>query len=231
MGCPNTGCVGYELRANLDFNTNNSMATSGNPTGADSGDTYWNGGAGWLPIGMADASPHAVTAYTGEFDGQTYTISNLFIDRTSGDYAGLFAHLNGTNQTIENVSLVNLDVTLNVTSGSSVHVGGLAGRAGRSVTLEDSYTTGRVRAGESATDPVTLTATPGYSYVGGLGGQSFGPPSLRQLLPGGRDVEHQERFRQTERVTLAAWWERCGHPVAASPPPMRPATSPPTSWG
>ena len=74
---------------------------------------------------------------------------------------------------MKNVSLVNVDVTLNVTSGSSVHVGGLAGRVGNGgVTLEDSYTTGRVRAGESASEPVTLTASPGYSYVGGLVGRA-----------------------------------------------------------
>ena len=165
----NPSCKGYELTKNLDFNTNNSATSDSNPTGADSGDTYWNSGAGWDPIGGVSGS-----AYTGNFDGQTFTISNLYIDRTSGNYAGLFAYLNGgSGTTVKNVSLVNVDVTLNVTSGSSVHVGGLAGRVGNGgVTLEDSYTTGRVRAGESATEPVTLTASPGYSYVGGLVGRA-----------------------------------------------------------
>ena len=74
---------------------------------------------------------------------------------------------------MKNVSLVNLDVTLNTSTASSVHVGGLAGRVGNGgVALEDSYTTGRVRGGESATEPVTLTASPGYSYVGGLVGRA-----------------------------------------------------------
>ena len=159
----NTGnptCKGYELAANLDFDTGTK--------GTRSDDTYWNSGAGWEPIGGVSGSQ-----YTGDFDGQTFTISNLYIDRTSGNYAGLFAYLNGgSGTTVKNISLVNVDVTFNVTSGSSVHVGGLAGRAGRYVTLEDSYTTGRVRAGESATEPVTLTASPGYSYVGGLVGRA-----------------------------------------------------------
>ena len=93
MGCPSAGCTGYELRANLDFNTNNSAKTAANPTGADSGDTYWNSGAGWTPIGGA-------TAYTGAFDGNNdtdssgdggpYKISNLFINATTGQYFGLF---------------------------------------------------------------------------------------------------------------------------------------------
>ena len=40
MGCPHSVCVGYELVANLDFDTN------GNGR-ADAGDAYWNDGAGW----------------------------------------------------------------------------------------------------------------------------------------------------------------------------------------
>ena len=169
MGCPSTGCVGYELRANLDFNTNDSAASAGNPAGADSGDDYWNGGSGWDPIGGVSGGD-----YTGSFDGNTHTISNIFIDRTSGNYAGLFADLDGTGQTIENVSLVNVDVTLNVSTSSEVYVGGLAGYVESGVTVEDSYTTGRVRAGESSTDPVTLTASDLNSDVGGLVGRSSG---------------------------------------------------------
>ena len=169
LGCPSTGCTGYELSANLDFNTNNSAKSSTNPAGADSGDTYWNSGNGWDPIGGVSGGH-----YTGDFDGSGYTISNLFIDRSSGDYAGLFAYLNGGSGTkVQNVSLVNLDVTLNTSTGRSIHVGGLAGRVGNGgVEIEDSYTTGRVRGGESATEPVTLTNSPGYSYVGGLVGRA-----------------------------------------------------------
>ena len=178
-GPGNPACSGYELRANLDFNTNDSEATSTNPTGADTGDTYWNGGLGWDPIGGTSGSQ-----YTGDFDGNAdtdstgdggpYTIKNLFIDRTSGNYAGLFAHLNGTSQTIENVALVNVDVTFNPSSGSDVYTGGLAGLVDAGVTVEDSYTTGRVRAGESSTVPVTLTASDLKSDVGGLVGRSSG---------------------------------------------------------
>ena len=169
-GTGNPACSGYELSANLDFNTNSSAASSTNPSGADSGDTYWNGGSGWDPIGGVSGGD-----YTGDFNGDTYTISNLFIDRTGGNYAGLFADLNGANQTIENVSLVNVDVTLNVSTSDSVYVGGLAGHVGSTTaTIEDSYTTGRVRAGESSSEPVTLTAVDGISHVGGLVGRTSG---------------------------------------------------------
>ena len=41
MGCPD-GCTGYELEADLDFDTNGDGAV-------DSDDDYWNGGDGWEP--------------------------------------------------------------------------------------------------------------------------------------------------------------------------------------
>ena len=63
MGCPSDGCKGYELAASLDFDTN------GNGE-ADAGDAYWNDGAGWEP---GSSSP--------TFDGNRYTIANLYINR------------------------------------------------------------------------------------------------------------------------------------------------------
>ena len=51
-----SACTGYELRANLDFDTD------GDGT-ADSGDAYWNNGAGFAPIGGS-------TAFTADFDGK-----------------------------------------------------------------------------------------------------------------------------------------------------------------
>ena len=66
MGCPSSGCVGYELAADLDFDTN----ASGD---ADEGDDFWNSGHGWVPIG-ADTDH-----YSAVFEGNGHTISNLFI--------------------------------------------------------------------------------------------------------------------------------------------------------
>ena len=56
MGCPSSGCSGYELTTNLDFDTNgNDMP--------DAGDRYWNDGAGWVPLGDRDREFSAI------FDG------------------------------------------------------------------------------------------------------------------------------------------------------------------
>ena len=53
-GCISDRCLGYELTVGLDFDTN------GNGV-ADAGDRYWNGGAGWEPIGKVTPVRGGVT--------------------------------------------------------------------------------------------------------------------------------------------------------------------------
>ncbi len=96
MGCPDTGCKGYELVADLDFDTN------GNGH-ADSGDLFWNDGAGWNPIG------NKTNGYVAEFNGNGHTISNLYINR-SGGHIALFAEITGAGF-IHHVGLLNVNVT------------------------------------------------------------------------------------------------------------------------
>ena len=139
MGCPEEGCTGYELVADLDFDTN------GNG-GADAGDTYWNDGAGWLPID-----------YDGSvFYGGGHTIANLFIHRGNNNYIGLFGLAYGD---IRGIALASSNVTggsnvgglvgsgsvrdscvAGAVTGSGDRVGGLVGSGG----VSDSYATGAV---------------------------------------------------------------------------------------
>jgi hypothetical protein len=71
----------------------------------------WNasGGvyAGFIPIGTS-AAP-----FTGTFDGGGFSISNLYINRPTTDYVGLFGNSSktGTANDFKNVSLVNFDIT------------------------------------------------------------------------------------------------------------------------
>jgi hypothetical protein len=82
-----------------------------------SGCENWNGGEGWIPIGVEE------DPFTGSFNGNNYTISNLFIDNTSGDFQGLF-HTIDSGAIISNVILSDVNV-----SGKN-YVGGLVARAG-----------------------------------------------------------------------------------------------------
>ena len=131
MGCPD-GCVGYELSANLDFDTDGSGI-------ADSPDTYWNDGAGWEPIGSEDAPFIAV------FNGDRRTPANLFINRPTEDGIGLFGEVQrgvvAGSGVIRNVGLINVDVT-----GRDA-VGSLFGRTLYGVVI-GSHASGRVAGGD-----------------------------------------------------------------------------------
>ena len=132
MGCPSTGCRGYELTADLDFDTN------GNGR-ADSDDDYWNDGAGWVPLGLGDDGDNG---YTGEFHGNGHTISNLFINR-SGTHIGLFGEVDRAGH-IYHVGLLNV----NVTGGK--YTAALVGHANsNSIGVAASYATGRVAGGKN----------------------------------------------------------------------------------
>ena len=139
MGCGIEGCDGYELEEDLDFDTNgNGMA--------DSGDTYWNGGAGWTPIGTQVF--FSIDTFNTTFEGNDHDIANLFI--SGGSHLGLFGGLGGS-AIVSNLSLTNVDVT------GDDGVGGLVG-ANQGKVIYTS-TTGRVAGGDA---------------VGGLAGQNRG---------------------------------------------------------
>ena len=122
MGCPSDGCTGYELTANLDFDTDDDGDV-------DSDDDYWKDGDGWDPIGEAD------TPFTADFNGNRRTVSNLFIDRDTEDGVGLFGAVDSSS--ITGVTLVGVDVT-----GRDA-VGSLLGD-GVYVTVVDNHARGQV---------------------------------------------------------------------------------------
>ncbi len=165
MGCPDTGCRGYELVADLDFDTN------GNGY-ADEGDIFWNGGAGWDPIGDKN------NGYIAEFNGNGHTISNLYINR-SGGHVALFAEITGSGF-IHHVGLLNV----NITGGgwTAALVGHLNTSAGA---VSASYATGRVAGGDETAGLVgdsngyvvaswTDTVVTGGDDVGGVVGENSG---------------------------------------------------------
>ena len=176
MGCPFDGCIGFELAANLDFDTNG----NGHP---DAGDAYWNDAAGWEPI----ASRSGAT-FTATFDGGGHTISNLYVDRDV--FVGLFGHTEAGSD-IRGVGLVSARVT------GSRWAGGLVGYniLGH---ITDSYVTGSVSGsspvgglvGEN-TGPITDSYFNGnvngdYENIGGLVGLNDSPGGITGSYATGR---------------------------------------------
>ena len=171
MGCP-AACSGYELTADLDFDTNGSG-------GADAGDTYWNDGAGWMPIGEIAIFHDA--RFTATFEGNGRTVSNLFIDRERWQL-GLFGAVS-PSAVIRHVGLIDVDVT-----GNEAYAGGLAGI--NHGAIADSYATGRVSGtiavgglvGSSAgsiTGSYATVRVTGRHDLGGLVGMTSGSAEIR----------------------------------------------------
>ena len=75
-----------------------------------SSSTGLNAGLGFAPIGTDSA------AFTGKFDGLGHVISNLYINRPSSNYVGLFGVIN--NATLQHVNLSNVNITGAISTGS-----------------------------------------------------------------------------------------------------------------
>ena len=166
MGCAST-CIGYELTANIDLDTDGDGS-------ADSGDAYWDSGNGWAPIGTSGGN------YTGDFKGNGYTIDNLFISRSTTDRVGLFGEI-GSGSRIETLGVINANVT-----GKRI-TGILAGHIqSTNASVVACYTTGSVTGTSDSTGGLVgyvrgtvstsySTATVGGSTEnGGLVGWIFG---------------------------------------------------------
>ena len=155
-GCPST-CIGYELRKSLNFDTDGDgttwTGTKANPT-SDSADTYHNSGKGWTPLGD----------YTATFEGNGYTIDNLFINRGSSDNgaAGLFKTISATG-IVRNLGVRNILVRTQGATGGNA--GGIA--SVNSGTIQTSFVTGSTFGFNSglvvANNPGTIT----HSYATG----------------------------------------------------------------
>ena len=182
MGCPDGAdadtnpdpCLGYELKADLTFDTNN----DGSVTATDSGGLYWNSGDGWTPIGSRG------NPYTGEFEGKGKVISHLFISNDSAAAVGLFGALGAdsavTGLGLDDVSIANSHLST-VGSLAGVNEGTITTSyaAGSVATTWDSSVAGglvglnlwgTVQASFAA---AAVTAHDEESVVGGLVGQNL----------------------------------------------------------
>jgi filamentous hemagglutinin family protein len=156
----NTNLAGrYALSQNID-----ATATSG-----------WNAGLGFSPVG------NNITPFTGKFDGQNYTISNLRINRPAQDYIGLFGF--GANVITRNIGLLNANIT------GRDRVGGFTGYIDGG-TISNSYATGNVSGANSVgglfgystgtliSNSYATGNVSGANSVGGLIGIRFGSSSI-----------------------------------------------------
>lgn len=115
----------------------------------DLGQSPWDEGAGWEPIGGTATDGTLSKAFYGQFEGNNHTIRGLTITRPTEDYIGLFGITEGTN--VRNLNLTNVDI-----EGSS-YVGSLVGYSSN-----------------GSVDAITASGSlSGSGYVGGLVGFNY----------------------------------------------------------
>jgi len=128
----------------------------------------WNGGKGFVPVGTDQC-------FSGSYNGNFYSINDLYINRPQVDYVGMFSYIQYA--VIKKVKLKNADITgkrrTGILSGSnfdsnvdSCHVSGQV--------TGTNYTGGLIGNNRGtikySSSDVNVT---GNDYVGGMAGQNF----------------------------------------------------------
>ena len=104
-GCPESGCIGYELVKDLDFKVADSYRDN-------IVDTTWTTSTGWQPIGSVS------NRFSGVFEGNGFMIANLYINRNRATI-GLF-EVTAETAKINNIKLSNVNVQGGNNTGSLV---------------------------------------------------------------------------------------------------------------
>jgi len=170
MICNCTQLQNMDLNLTANYALNNSVDCSET--------TGWNSGTGFRPVGNLSDK------FSGTFSGRNKTISNLFINRSSENYVGLFGYVN---------SGVNLDYVglNNATIYGKGGTGALAGYA-TGAKVNNSFATGKVYGGSdinggdtgclignieagSVYNSYAICNVNGTDTVGGLVGDIDGP--------------------------------------------------------
>lgn len=119
-------------------------------------DIDFSGSEAWTPVGSSD------NGFTGTFDGQGHTISNMTI--AGNQYAGMFAYINGGQ--VQNVEFKNIEILQNP---NNQYVGVVAG-----------YNNGTISHCQITDGTAYINNTDGS--IGGIAGQNDGTISCCEVV-------------------------------------------------
>ncbi|MDI9355747.1 MAG: T9SS type A sorting domain-containing protein, partial [Chitinophagaceae bacterium] len=178
--CSGSICNGYELMRNLDFRNSTSYRNYESYISRTNDSSFYRMNRGWNPIGTGIVLADDVegnNTYNALFEGNTYTIDNLYINRSSDDIVGLFGYVD-TSCIIRNIGLRNVSV-----SGNN-YVGGLVALNSVGI-ISESYAMGYVSGIDGVgvlvgynNGQIHLSYATGFvsgsKYTGGLVGYNIG---------------------------------------------------------
>jgi hypothetical protein len=148
----------------------------------------WRNGLGWDSIGVYNDSDPSYY-FTGTFDGQKHTISNLYINEADRSQMGLFSFTSGN---FNNVILLDVNIisAKDEWGNRSSYIGSIAGYLATGGSISNSYSTGNVvgdyqvggLVGQMAYSSLSSSYFDGdvigYSNVGGIVGYAYGTGSM-----------------------------------------------------
>lgn len=100
------------------------------------------GESNWRPIGTTE------NPFTGVFDGNGKTISNIIIVSSESNAIGFFGRISGEKTKVEGLGLLNVNINLDDKTVRSTIVGTLTGSVFLG-TIKDCYSIGNVSGGKS----------------------------------------------------------------------------------
>ncbi len=130
----------------------------------------WFEDKGWMPMGVFNTEP-----FSGTYNGDGHTISNLHVDRAEEDDVSLFGYVVGA--TIGNLGLINVSIV------GDEFVGGMTGEAANSV-IYDCFVSGNIKGSDTVggisgalassqiNNAYNLSNLSGGLDVGGLAGRA-----------------------------------------------------------
>ncbi len=143
------------LSLSNNYNLNNDLDLSGT--------SGWNNGAGFAPI--TPLTQFAILPYVGVFNGLFHTISNLTMNNTAATDFGLFVNT-GSPGEIENLGIVNANLTTASTTNSSAGILLGANNGGSGAIINNDYVLGG-----------NIASNEPNTHLGGLIGFNLGPVS------------------------------------------------------
>lgn len=168
----------------------------------------WNSGAGFEPIG-GGTWPY----FSGTFDGQGYSVADLYIDRAATQHVGLFSRVTGT---VQSVGVVDCDIT------GGNRTGAICGSNEGGERIRRCWSTGSVTGAQQVggisgrnwngeiENSWSGCAVHGSRYIGGLVG-SNGNGYVEHsycygAVTGAQDVFGLSAFSNSNSVVVSSYW-------------------------
>ena len=142
------------------------------------GDHDGNAETATVPMGFSCIGNSTAGSFNGKYDGQGHVVSNLYINRPSTNYVGLFGYINASTATVRNLGLTNINVI------GHERVGALVGWNNTGI-ITNTYSTGIVKGSTTVgglvgmnnygriSNSYSSATTEGSDGVGGLSGQTW----------------------------------------------------------